>query len=180
MKTELRNDIDPVDRAMSIIRDNDLAYGAMLTHDAVHDMLQIVTPDVASADTWKEYTLRVLNLVDSLRERLLVERHMYLQAVRGQGYRICRPQDQTQIAWNNGMARIKNGLRHIQRGIEHIERDALSLEDQRRNDEARIRAAALRAMVSKTNRENRIAKRSVAEPSAAGPSGAKQGKAQRS
>lgn len=157
MQTEIRNDIDPVDRAVALIDDRALIYGDLITHDTLRDMLQLCEPEAATAADWKAYTLQVLSLVDALRERLLTERKMYLQAVRGRGYRICPPKEQTEVAWQNGMARVKNGLRHIQRGLEHVQREVLDAEEQRRNDEARVRAAGLRRMVNRSDRERRLA-----------------------
>lgn len=122
-------------------------YGDIIPHDWLALHLGIEYPDKPM--TIEEYRARdfdMLRKVEAFKDELLTEHKWYLISVRGIGYQVCKPQHQTKEAMHKLHRELRKSLSQAMGALVHINETALSLEDVRKNSEAKAKVAAFRTM----------------------------------
>ena len=97
----------------------------------------------------KDYPFKRLSGVEAFKTQLLVEHKIHLQSVRGKGYMIVAPENQTRVAIEDAMAGIGKS---IQRGVlrlTNVDAERLSDDGRKENTDALSRLAALGGMAKK-------------------------------
>ncbi len=109
------------------------------------EMLKATTP-FADAERLR---LQFLSAFELLREHLLIEYQVALATIRGFGYRVLPPTEQTKWAETEGMDDIKSAARKM--GVRLTNVDLTTLDDGHRkeNADALARLSMLRGMVRK-------------------------------
>ena len=132
-----------------------LKYGDHLNHSDIDNWMGEDKPEFEGNidDFVKElesYQLKKLGTFERFRDYLLVEKQMYLQSVRGSGYRVVQPSEQTDVALKNGFRQISKGLRQAQRGVDNVNRQLLTTSERERNISVSARLSGLKSMIGRT------------------------------
>lgn len=97
----------------------------------------------------KDYPFKRLSGVEAFKTQLLVENKIHLQTIRGKGYVIVAPEDQTKVAVEDAM----NGIgKSIQKGVlrlTNVDAERLSDDGRKENADALSRLAALGGMAKR-------------------------------
>jgi len=96
--------------------------------------------------TWSEY---IPALLFSLRKFLIKEKKMMFVNVRGEGYRVIHPREQTYAAVEAGWKQVSKGLKFMQQGIEHVNSGMLNREERSYNLSVRAKMAGLKTMLGR-------------------------------
>jgi hypothetical protein len=127
-------------------------YGDVMTREWLLDRFGLETPKLGTAKDFQKFQLDLLDAMEGFREALLVEHKMALENVRGRGYRILKPNEQTSYTmrqFSRGIAREINKAANI---LQNIATDLLTQDEQRENIEARGKLAAVHSFSNKTLR----------------------------
>ena len=134
-----------------------LTFGDFLSHKDIDfwsglsfPMLTDISNQADLQDAMKQYSLKRLCAVESLKEYALTQRNMLLMPVRGEGYRIAEPAEQTDLVAQQGMRTIRKGLRNIERGIEFVEVSRLTGSEREYRNSARSRLQGLSLMLGRS------------------------------
>ena len=103
-------------------------------------------PDMLNSDAEK-LKLQFLSAFEMLREYLHVEKQIALATIRGYGYRVIPPADQTKWAENEGMDDIKAAARKLGVRLANVDLTELKDEQRKENADALARLSMLRGMV---------------------------------
>jgi len=135
-----------------------LTYGDFLSHKDIDNMAGLKYPRLSEItgqddldDKIKKYEIKRMSAISGLKEYAIHERNMYLHSVRGEGYRIAYPNEQTDLSVEQGMKIVKKGLSHAEQGVTHINRALLSVEEQAYNLSVKARMAGLALMIGRKN-----------------------------
>lgn len=116
--------------------------GKIITHEWLDQHLKI---DRNS----KDYPFKRLSGVEAFKTQLLIENKIHLQTIRGKGYMIVAPEDQTKVALSDAM----NGVgKCIQKGITrltNVDVEMISGDGRKENADAISRLAALGGMAKR-------------------------------
>ena len=121
--------------------------GDILSHDWIHWALDI--PPFSSTLTQKDVQFILLQRFDAFRDYLLIQRKIWLQNVRGSGYRVVPPNEQAQVAAEEAMRLIRRGLDKGDRILTHTRFSEMTNEEAARHTNTHIRISGLQQMVSK-------------------------------
>lgn len=130
-------------------------YGDVITHDWLYEHLHIKKPNVATEEQWKKIQFRLLNDVESIKEELLIEHQFYLDSLRGQGYRVVDPNDQTDVAWN----KLRKGFRKLfsaaEKALSNVNYDLLTDDSRKSNNNKLACLSSIRLMAKRSLRDER-------------------------
>jgi hypothetical protein len=116
--------------------------GKIISHEWLDQHLRL---DRRSSD----YPFKRLAGVEAFKTQLLVENKIHLHSIRGKGYIIVSPEDQTKVAVDEAM----NGIRKsIQKGVlrlTNVDLERLSDDGRKENADAISRVAAIGGMVKR-------------------------------
>ena len=134
----------------------DLGYGDFFSHKDVDAWLGLEYPDFRRIHSQQElqeaikrHNLARLSAFEGLRDHLLQERQMYLISVRGEGYRIARPSEQTGHAVKKGMDKVNKSLRQLTKDVEHVNTKMLTASERAENSSVRARLNGLQSLMGK-------------------------------
>ena len=116
--------------------------GKLISHEWIDQHLRL-DPNA------KDYPFKRMSGVEAFKTQLLVEHKIHLQSVRGKGYMIVAPENQTRVAIEDAMAGIGKS---IQRGVfrlTNVDAERLSDDGRKENTDALSRLAALGGMAKK-------------------------------
>lgn len=116
--------------------------GTIITHEWLDEHLRISKRD-------PNYGFKKMNRIANFRETLLVEHKIHLQNIRGKGYSVLPPADQTPQAMSDAMRVIGTTLVKTTTRLMNVDVNKLSDAERIKNDEAILRIAALRGMTKK-------------------------------
>jgi Arc/MetJ-type ribon-helix-helix transcriptional regulator len=154
------DDVCPVQKAIRVMfADGKLDYGVVLPHEYLHDILGLTPPEFGSRDDFKKHALRALQRMETLKQRLLEEHQRYLQSVRGTGYRVCLPAEQTDTVYEKGMSQMKSALHQLQRGLENVNHAMLTERERAHNVDTRVRVAEMSQFTQRREVEQRRRRR---------------------
>lgn len=100
--------------------------------------------------------LQFLAAFDAFKECLLTDYQIALASVRGVGYKIVPPREQTEWAEKDGYSEIRKVYRKLGNRLSNVALDQLTVDERRKNADALARHAMLRAMVRKISRGKAI------------------------
>lgn len=128
-------------------------YGSTISHERMDDMLQLKRPDGATTmRSLREFDLKRLRAVDSLRKALLTECMMDLRAVPGAGFMVLKPQDQTNVAVRDCEAIIRKAIRGKKMRLAFTNHAMLNDEQRKENTDAILRTSQQVSVLRAINR----------------------------
>lgn len=140
-------------------------FGDVIPHAEIDRLLGINVPDgPISASKHRELSLAKLSRFDGLREMLLENSNMLLTSVRGEGYRICQPAEQTSYAMNEVQKRITKNLRKAAKALVNVEVSMLTQADIQKNIDARGRLSMIANMTQRSKMLKGVQNEMLAAP----------------
>lgn len=127
------------------LRDMGLDYGDSLTHDQLYQIIGVPNPaTLRDFVQIRQAQMAYLHNMDRIKRVLLEEDHMDMQNVRGEGYTIVKPEDQTAVAIDDMTASIRRVLGQTERRINYIDMSLLTDEQRKENTDARAKLSFFR------------------------------------
>lgn len=152
------------DLASSIVAD--FTDGDVLSHEWLHTALDIVSPDFRGvelieayrrsayiADLIRKHQFNYMAQIEELREELLEEHNVALKNVRGEGYRLIPPKEQTNLAMDTLKRDVNLSVKKCQKLLVNIRVEQLDSVALKENTDA----------VAKLSFFNRLSKRRLLE-----------------
>jgi hypothetical protein len=124
-------------------------YGDMITMDWLHEHFELKPPERGTARQFQAYQFDFLEAIDGFKNTLLGEHKMALQNVRGQGYRIVQPREQTDYGMNQLRTAMQREIRKAAEILHHVDRNLLTDEEWAHNINTRSKIAALASFTQK-------------------------------
>jgi len=125
-------------------------YGEIITFEWLYDSFNIEKPkDFTSWKDSKKAQLEFLSNFKKLEEYLLEERQMALKNIRGKGYEIVTPAEQTAWAMQVGSNEIKNALHNMYERQINVNHKLLTTDEKKENSDAIARTSMLGSMIKK-------------------------------
>lgn len=125
---------------------SDYNYGEIVHHSTLRLMLDLIPPEYGKRSDFDKYNFALLDEVENLKNELLVEYQILLQAVPATGYMLVHPNSQTNVAMDKLKKTVIKSLRKAKDELTHINTSMLSHDQQKANIEARAKLAALSSM----------------------------------
>lgn len=120
------------------------SYGDLIPHDWLFDALDIRPPkEPFTIEQHRKYAFELLRRVDGFRSVMLTEYQWYLSNVRGEGYRVVPPPQQTAVAMTVLNKELRRSLSKAVNALVHINESVLSLDASKENAEAKAKLAWL-------------------------------------
>lgn len=148
MADELRQ--HPIWKHAANIAAENFDYGDMITFDWLHQSFEIEKPEKGDFKTFQTYQFEMLSAIDGFRQTLLDNHQMATENIRGKGYRIVKPKEQTQYAEDKFNHDLKNNIRKAFNLLRNVAIDMLEENEKKRNADAIGRLAAVRAFSRNT------------------------------
>lgn len=123
-------------------------YGDLIPWEWIRTELEIEPMAEGSYEEFQELQFRTLTLVDQFRAHLLIEHKKALRNIRGAGYLIINPSQQTDAAMNLLAEALVRNIRNATKVLESINFGMLNDRQIQANVEARSRVAAIHAFAS--------------------------------
>ena len=120
-------------------------YGDVVPKDWLLKKLELSPPERGTFDEIKKYQLRVLSALEPLKETLLTEYNMLLNNIRGQGYLIVAPEQQSEVVWDKMKTNFGKEFRRAVKGLVNIDLGKLSDTARKYNYDCQAKLATLRA-----------------------------------
>ena len=102
-----------------------------------------------SIEEYKQNQLRFLSAFDDFRNCLLRDHLIDLRALRGAGYEVIAPNQQTEIALNVGARNISKELRKMARSIAYVDVAQLNEPERKVHTDGLAKASSLRLMFNR-------------------------------
>jgi hypothetical protein len=122
------------------------APGDMISMAWLHYQFKIQKPTECTFDEYQKYQFAFLEAIDGFKNELLEDYQMAIANVRGEGYRVLQPKEQTGYAENKFKKELKKCASKAVSLLTHTKLDALDDNDRRENADAKCRVAAIFAM----------------------------------
>ena len=88
----------PIEKQVALLIHDDIGYGGEISHADLLSMLELETPEGRlTAREHQKYALTKMARIERLKDALLLEYNMLLEVIRGVGYRVVTPHDQTGV-----------------------------------------------------------------------------------
>lgn len=130
-----------------------LQRDSLVTHDTIREVLGLREPRIDEFThhhefkaAWQAYQFAYLQGVEGVREYLLENHKVAIANVRGDGYRVVPPAEQTSYAMRTGTDAIRRELLRVRSLLEHVRTEELSDAQRKENLDAAARVAVLRQM----------------------------------
>lgn len=125
-------------------------YGDVISMEWLYDSFMIKLPAVGSAETFKEVSFKFLSCIEGMKEEMLEKHNMMLVSVRGEGYMICHPRDQTPLAMDKLKKKLRKEFRRADHCLTFINMRLLTDDQKKENTNAIAKLSFLRQMSNKT------------------------------
>jgi len=136
-----------LDEAVEQFLAADFVDGDLVSHDYWLHLLEI------NDAVMRNNQFVLLERMDAMKTVLLEVHNIALQNVRGRGYRLVPPAEQSRFAAEEASRYIEKGLRKGKRLLDHTRVDALEVEDRKRHTDTQIRMAALGGVIEESKRD---------------------------
>lgn len=127
-----------------------LTPGTVFTHRELYDMFMIKYPErdvpISPAELAK-VELQYLSQLKGFETALLEEHQVALANVKGEGYRIVPPHEQTPWAERQGIAEVRKAIRKLTHRLTNVDFTQLGTEDRKANADALARLGMMGGMV---------------------------------
>lgn len=131
-----------------LVRDKRLNPGAVFEFAELYDLFMLKQPQpdtpMREADRAK---LLFLGQFAGFEEALLTEHQVALANIRGVGYRIVPPSEQTSWAENQGIGDVRKAVKKLSNRLTNVSFDALTSHERRANADALARLGMLGGML---------------------------------
>lgn len=126
-------------------------YGHLVTHDwlAEHFGITSLEGQRLTEAQFKRRQFDLLANVEQFKHELLTKHQIYLQPVRGSGYRWATPAEQTALATKEFERDASKAFRTVGQRLRHVRLHELSDEQRRENSDAVAKVSQLRGMARK-------------------------------
>lgn len=124
-------------------------HGDLISFDWLHEHFGIQKPVTGLFNDFQEYQFEFLSAIDGFKNELLESHKMALANVRGEGYRVVMPKDQTEFAEKKFIIDIHKSVKRAASILNNIKFDALDDNERKQNADAKSRIAAIYSMTPK-------------------------------
>lgn len=133
---------DPIWRQAALDAQTEFNYGDIIPMAWLKKHLEISEPEgLMSPEKYQDMAFELLSKVDGFREEMLCGYKQMTVNIRGVGYQIIRPPHQTDAAMKKFQREFRRAWHQAMANLVHINESMLTLEDARRNAEARAKLA---------------------------------------
>lgn len=130
------------EQAIDDLLQEGIEYGRVITHEWLDKHLEL---DVSSPN----YGFDKLSRFENFRNRLVEKYKIHLKNVKGEGYRILPPEEQTVSAVKETFKSISRTVRKGIFYLSNVDTTKLSSEQKKENTDALVRMSGLKGMVKK-------------------------------
>jgi hypothetical protein len=123
--------------------------GVVFTHEWLHNKFGLQF-DAPTVDEYKRTQIDYMDFVSRLSNELLVRHCIMLTSVRGEGYRVAQPEEQTKLAVEQNMVKIKKHLRKMAEQVSFVDMARLTDSQKQENTNARAHIGTMRSLFTKT------------------------------
>jgi hypothetical protein len=124
-------------------------YGDVLTKEWLIEHFGLHEPVRGTAVDFQKFQFDLLDSMEGFKETLLVEHKMALENVRGRGYRVLQPNEQTGYTMRQFKMAVAREVRKAANLLQNVAADMLTQDEQRQNIEARGKIAAIHSFARK-------------------------------
>jgi hypothetical protein len=129
-------------QAVKDLLDEGVSPGKLIPHDWIDDHLRL---DNKAHD----YPFKRMSGLEAFKEELLVYHKIHLQNVRGKGYVIIAPENQTKVAVDEAMHGVGKSIAKGMMRLTNVDAERLTDDGRKENADALSRMAALGGMTKK-------------------------------
>lgn len=128
---------NPWARGVQKLLDQKISYGELVTHARLCEAMGIRSLEgIESAEEYKTAAFIFVAQFKKLGQYLAKNHSMHFQSVRGSGYRVVRPEEQTAWALSEAREELRKILLATRHRLTYIDTAALTEEQKRENAEA--------------------------------------------
>ena len=140
---------------MSLMSEIAVMYGdgGMIKHEWLKDKFGLKELALEDYETVSDFLKAIeiqqfayMSLVDKLRWELLSEYKMYIRNIRGEGYEILRPEDQTQYGYDSFIDDVKKAIRVAGLIMNNVQK--VDLTQQAKDNDLRAKFGIMKQMLS--------------------------------
>ena len=128
---------------------SEFSAGEVLSMDWIHKNFMIEKPTKGTFDDFQKYQFEFLAAMDGFKNELLEIHQIAIANVRGEGYRILRPKEQTGYSEKKFIDDMKKSVKKAVSILSNIKFDCLSDQERKENADAKGRIAAVYTMSKK-------------------------------
>lgn len=118
-------------------------YGDMIPHSWILNAFRLEIPEEGTREMFRKAQFEVLSYTEGFKEDLLERHKMYLKNVRGEGYLVIKPAEQTDTAMEALRDGVRTNIRKAMNALTNVNEALLTIEEMRYRDEATGKIAAL-------------------------------------
>lgn len=108
--------------------------------------------DLPAAMTAENQIIK-MERIAQFKNALLEEHSIYIDSVRGKGYRVVPPNDQAYVASSNAGKEVLKSLKTCEKRLKHTRTELLNIEEAKRHTDTQIRIAGMTAMMNRGKRD---------------------------
>lgn len=120
--------------------------GKLITHEWLEVHLKLDKSD-------SNYAFSKLSKVEAFKKELLEDYKIHLQSVRGKGYRVVPPEEQTENAMDITLSGVQKSLRKGMNHLRNVDTKRLNDFKKKENTDAMTRVAAMSSMFRREKKE---------------------------
>ena len=118
-------------------------YGDIIPHSWIMNAFRLEAPEQGTRDQFAKFQFEILSYTEGLKDILLAEYKMYLKNVRGEGYIVIKPAEQTDVAMDTLRVSVQTNIRKAMSALTNINESLLTMDQLRHRDETTGKIAAL-------------------------------------
>jgi hypothetical protein len=132
--------------ATKLISEN-YGYGDVVKMTDLYRMLEVELSKDFDQEQYENTMWLRCSRIEDLKKRLLEGHSIMLQNIRGEGYVLVMPKEQTDVVLDHMDGKIKKHMRTASKRLKHIRFDLLSEKKQQENISGRQRVAGIKSML---------------------------------
>ncbi len=129
--------------------DKTYGYDSFVSHETLYELFGLAKPDENTL--WGvaiDAQFKYLAATEKLKKALLENHKKLLANVRGDGYRVVEPSEQTNHAEKCGYRKVTKDLTEMQKSLMHIDHKKLSITESTKNHDALVRAGNMKIILA--------------------------------
>lgn len=120
-------------------------YGDIIPHAWILSAFRLEAPEQGTREQFAKFQFELLGYTEGLKDILLAEHKMYLKSVRGEGYMVIKPAEQTDVAMDTLRSSMQTNIRKAMNALANINEGLLTMDQLKHRDETTGKIAALSA-----------------------------------
>lgn len=120
-------------------------YGDVIPKRWLLNQFALEEPKTGTRKDFEDFAFEYLQNIEGFREEMLVNYQMYLVNIRGKGYMIAHPNQQTDLAMTRLKERVSSELIKARDTLTYVNANLLTDEEVKKRDEAQGKIAAIAA-----------------------------------